>query len=238
VYLSQRVLIVSAKPQRIFSSCAMICISRGRRFDVIRNRKAVDEDFLEMGVWCPSSAPVILRGPVERDYCGGKPRSGFIVQAYRQGIFPWRIKSYPLLWFSPIPELFSSLITFTYLAALRQGAAPCGGGVGISQLIKLPGCAYCSRVPRQTGVDHAEMVDAYVRPGWTAHTASICTMDFSRRHCRSVRRGYVSSRVSASKLATCCIGDHLKHRGLDGSISGAQHISNTLGARESDPCSS
>lgn len=34
---------------------------------------------------------------------GGEPRADYLAAAYRRGIFPWPVKGYPLLWFSP-PE--------------------------------------------------------------------------------------------------------------------------------------
>jgi leucyl/phenylalanyl-tRNA--protein transferase len=34
---------------------------------------------------------------------GGRPEPEYLLEAYRQGIFPWPVEDYPLLWFSP-PE--------------------------------------------------------------------------------------------------------------------------------------
>ena len=34
---------------------------------------------------------------------GGEPHPEYLIEAYRQGIFPWPVEGYPLLWFSP-PE--------------------------------------------------------------------------------------------------------------------------------------
>ena len=54
--------------------------------------------------------PLIVRFPDPRDATpegvvavGGEPGPDFLVEAYANGIFPWPVEGYPLLWFSP-PE--------------------------------------------------------------------------------------------------------------------------------------
>src|SRR2546421_504206 len=73
---------------------------------------------------------MIVRFPDPRDATpegivafGGRPDPELLVEAYSNGIFPWPVEGYPLLWFSP-PErailVFDELHVARSLARERQ----------------------------------------------------------------------------------------------------------------------
>jgi leucyl/phenylalanyl-tRNA---protein transferase len=67
---------------------------------------------------------MIVRFPDPRDSTpegivavGGRPDPEFLVEAYANGIFPWPVEGYPLLWFSP-PE--RAILVFDELHVARR----------------------------------------------------------------------------------------------------------------------
>src|SRR6187549_1346367 len=81
---------------------------------------------------------------------GGDLHPDSLMQAYRQGIFPWPHEGYPLLWFSPDPRAilnFDSLHIARSLARIRRRMLREGWTVTVDKAFPEV-IALCSRVPR------------------------------------------------------------------------------------------
>src|SRR5436190_6966586 len=81
---------------------------------------------------------------------GGSLDPDSLVQAYRQGIFPWPHEGYPLLWFSPDPRAilqFDHIHVPRSLVKARRRMSQTGWNITIDQAFPEV-IAYCSRVPR------------------------------------------------------------------------------------------
>jgi leucyl/phenylalanyl-tRNA--protein transferase len=62
---------------------------------------------------------------------GGRVTPARLLEAYRQGIFPWYSPGQPVLWWSPDPRMVLPVAEFQALALAAQDAAP---------LRRTPGC--------------------------------------------------------------------------------------------------
>jgi leucyl/phenylalanyl-tRNA--protein transferase len=160
---------------------------------------------------------------------GGDLHPDSLIEAYRQGIFPWPHEGYPLLWFSPDPRAilkFDELHVSQSLSRARRRMLGSGWTVTVDRaFIKV--IDLCSRVPRpgQSGTwITPEMKEAYVRLHrlGRAHSVEawhegillggIYGVDADGAFAAE-SMFYLKS--NASKLALLHLIDHLKHRGLD-----------------------
>ncbi len=166
-------------------------------------------------------------GPEGLVAIGGDLRPSTLLQAYRQGIFPWPIEHYPLTWFSP-PE--RAILEFENLHVPRRLAREFRRNslrLTIDRDFRgvIKACASVQR-PEEDGTwITSEMIEAYCqlhRRGH-AHSAEAWAEDGTLAggiYGVGVDGAFAGesmfyARPNASKLALLHLINHLKARGLD-----------------------
>ena len=206
---------------------------RSKRFRATSFTESVMEDTGKKGFALSSKTMALVRFPDPRESTpegivavGGEPRPEFLLEAYRNGIFPWPVEGYPLLWFSPperailefdllhVPrslarERRTTALTFSIDRAFERVMRACAGAVRT----------------HETGTWITEqMISGYVefhRQGH-AHSAEAWAGEELVGGIYGVDAGGAFAgesmfylRPNASKLALLFLVDHLKARGLD-----------------------
>ncbi len=157
---------------------------------------------------------------------GGDLHPQSLLLAYRQGIFPWPVPGYPLLWFCPVERAileFGDLhIPRSLREARRRGRFQFSIDRAFPEVIRA-----CARSPRPgqdgTWITPA-IIDAYIRLHdlGVAHSVEAWLGDSLAGGLYGVDAGGAFAAESmfyavpnASKLALLYLIDHLKRRGLD-----------------------
>jgi leucyl/phenylalanyl-tRNA--protein transferase len=157
---------------------------------------------------------------------GGDLHPSTLLEAYRQGIFPWPVEGYPLLWFSP-PE--RAILNFQDLHVPRRLAR-----IGQQQPFRLTidqafarvirACAKVER-PEQDGTwITSGIVDAYCEFHRRGHAHSVEAWEGDElvgglygvdADGAFAGESMFYLRPNASKLALLHLVEHLRSRGLD-----------------------
>ncbi len=157
---------------------------------------------------------------------GGDLHPHSLLLAYRQGIFPWPVEGFPLLWFCPaqrgVLEFGELHLPRSLARARRQTALRFSIDAAFPQVIR--GCAETPRPGQEGTWISAEIIAAYVR----LHRMGIAHSVEAWRGTRLVGGLYgvdvdgafaaesmFYQEPNASKLALLHCIEHLRARGLD-----------------------
>ena len=157
---------------------------------------------------------------------GGEARPDFLLEAYANGIFPWPVEGYPLLWFSP-PErgvlFFDEMHVPRSLVRERRRTTL---RLTIDQAFErvIRACAEVKRVHEDGTWIIPEMIRGYVELHALGHAHSVEAWEGDELvgGIYGVDAGGAFAgesmfylRPNASKLALLHLVDHLRERGLE-----------------------
>jgi len=156
---------------------------------------------------------------------GGRPEPAFLREAYRRGIFPWPVKGYPLLWFSP-PEralLFFDELHVPRSLARERRRTSLRFTIDAAFERVIAACASIERAHEDGTWITPEMVEGYTRFHRLGHAHSVEAWEGGELAggLYGVDAGGAFAgesmfhrRPNASKLALLHLVEHLAARGL------------------------
>jgi len=140
---------------------------------------------------------------------GGDLSTDRLLDAYRQGIFPWYEAGGPILWWSPDPRLVLFCdelhISRRLERTIRQGRFETRYNTAFAEVIR--GCALTPRTHEDGTWITREMQEAYIRLHQQGHA-----------HCmESWRCGELVGGIYGVRVGRCFCGESMFHRETDAS---------------------
>lgn len=166
-------------------------------------------------------------GPEGLVAIGGNLRAATLIQAYRQGIFPWPIENYPLTWFSPEERAILEFKDLHVPRSLARERKRTDLRLTTDRDFRsvINACAAVPRSDENGTWITKDMIDGYCELHRRGHAHSAEAWDASGALVGGIYGVDVDgafagesmfyTRPNASKLALLHLIEHLKSRGLD-----------------------